>query len=98
MAEYKGIYYDDNSKEKYFEGGAHFRYKQLYKILEKLSAAQKIRLNREKLIKDRQAKKKEKTKDAKKSSNQTSKNCDSNLTYVSLSYFIKFKNLREQKK
>ena len=35
MADYKGIYYNNDSSEKYFEGGAHFRYKQLYKILEK---------------------------------------------------------------
>lgn len=40
MADYKGIYYNNDSSEKYFEGGAHFRYKQLYKILEKLSSAQ----------------------------------------------------------
>lgn len=62
MADYKGIYYNNDSSEKYFEGGAHFRYKQLYKILEKLSSAQKMRLKREKLIKSRETKAKDKIK------------------------------------
>ena len=37
MDEYKGIYYNDNKEQKYYEGGAHFKYKELYKILEELS-------------------------------------------------------------
>ena len=35
--DYKGIFYEDNSERKYYEGGAHFKYKDLYKILEELS-------------------------------------------------------------
>ena len=37
MEEYKGIYYGDESERKFFEGGAHFKYSKLYKILEKLA-------------------------------------------------------------
>ncbi len=37
MEDYKGIYYNDDTKQKYYEGGAHFKYKELYKILEELS-------------------------------------------------------------
>ena len=37
MEEYKGIYYGDESERKFFEGGAHFKYNKLYKILEKLA-------------------------------------------------------------
>ena len=41
MDEYKGIYYGEDSDRKYFEGGAHFKYLHLYKILDKLSKEQK---------------------------------------------------------
>ena len=37
MEDYKGIYYNDDIEQKYYEGGAHFKYKDLYKILEELS-------------------------------------------------------------
>ena len=37
MKEYKGIYYNDDKEQQYYEGGAHFKYKELYKILEELS-------------------------------------------------------------
>ena len=37
MDEYKGIYYGDESERKYFEGGAHFKYIKLYRILEKIA-------------------------------------------------------------
>jgi len=37
MEEYKGIYYGDESERKYYEGGAHFKYINLYKILEKIA-------------------------------------------------------------
>ena len=30
---YKGIFYDDDSEKKYYEYGAHFLYKDLYKDL-----------------------------------------------------------------
>ena len=33
MEEYKGIYYGEKKEQRFFEGGAHFRYKDLYKIL-----------------------------------------------------------------
>ena len=60
MADYKGIYYKDESKQRYFEGGAHFKYMSLYKVLEKLSSAQKLKLKREELNNKREIKKKEK--------------------------------------
>lgn len=34
---YKGIFYDDDSEKKYYEYGAHFLYKDLYKRLERLT-------------------------------------------------------------
>ena len=37
MEEYKGIYYNDNEEQQYYEGGAHFKYSELYKILEELA-------------------------------------------------------------
>jgi hypothetical protein len=79
MADYKGIYYNNDSSEKYFEGGAHFRYKQLYKILEKLSSAQKMRLKREKLIKSRETKAKDKIKKTKKLPDKNGKNAENNI-------------------
>ena len=36
MNEYKGIYYKDNDDQHFYEGGAHFKYIELYKRLEKL--------------------------------------------------------------
>ena len=36
MEEYKGIYYNDDEEQQYYEGGAHFKYSELYKILEDL--------------------------------------------------------------
>ena len=33
MKDYKGIYYNESKEQKFFEGGAHFRYKDLFKIL-----------------------------------------------------------------
>ena len=83
MADYKGIYYRDNSKQRFFEGGAHFKYKQLYKILEKISASQKFRLKREQLIKNRKNKLKEKDKKKKQQPGLTSKNKDNNIKRVS---------------
>ena len=37
MEEYKGIYYNDDEEQQYYEGGAHFKYSELYKILQDLS-------------------------------------------------------------
>ena len=37
MEDYKGIYYNDDEEQPYYEGGAHFKYSELYKILEELS-------------------------------------------------------------
>ena len=37
MEEYKGIYYNDNTEQQYYEGGAHFKYIELYRILEELA-------------------------------------------------------------
>ena len=36
MEEYKGIYYGDDNEQKFYEGGAHFKYEALYQILEAL--------------------------------------------------------------
>ena len=41
MEEYKGIYYGDTNEQKFYEGGAHFKYSDLYKFLEKLYQIQK---------------------------------------------------------
>lgn len=43
MEEYKGIYYGDEVEQKYYEGGAHFKYSKLYKILEKLAKERNIK-------------------------------------------------------
>ena len=48
MDEYKWIYYGEESERKFYEGGAHFRYLNLYKALEKLSKEQKQKKIREK--------------------------------------------------
>ena len=58
MADYKGIYYknDNGSKQMFYEGGAHFKYYKLYKILEKLEMNQKMKIKREKLIQNRERK------------------------------------------
>ena len=34
MQEYKGIYYGDENEQKFYEGGAHFKYEALWQILE----------------------------------------------------------------
>ena len=47
--EYKGIFYGNNDDEpEFYEGGAHFSYIKLYKILEKIANNQKIANNKEK--------------------------------------------------
>ena len=43
MDEYKGIYYGDENERKYFEGGAHFQYIKLYKILEKIARERNLK-------------------------------------------------------
>ena len=46
MKEYKGIYYNENTEtQKFYEGGAHFKYSSLYKILECLHNKQTFRQN-----------------------------------------------------
>ena len=35
---YKGVYYDDTNEEKYYEGGAHFKYEEMCLILERVYA------------------------------------------------------------
>ena len=34
MQEYKGIYYGETNEQKFYEGGAHFKYIELYRRLE----------------------------------------------------------------
>ena len=36
MQEYKGIYYGDTNEQNFYEGGAHFKYIELYRRLEML--------------------------------------------------------------
>ncbi len=36
MHEFKGIYFNDTQEQKYYEGGAHFKYTDLYNRLDKL--------------------------------------------------------------
>ena len=43
MNEYKGIYYQDDTEQHFYEGGAHFKYKDLYTILESLAKITKQR-------------------------------------------------------
>ena len=40
--EYKGIYYKETNEPEFYEGGAHFSYKDLYKCLEQLCKKQKL--------------------------------------------------------
>ena len=40
MEEYKGIYYNDNTEQVFYEGGAHFKYILLFKKLQLLSKIQ----------------------------------------------------------
>ena len=40
--EYKGIYYGDTNEQKFYEGGAHFSYIDLYNCLEKLCKKQQL--------------------------------------------------------
>lgn len=81
MADYKGIYYNDDNKQRYFEGGAHFKYNQLYRLLEKISSAQKVKLKREQLVKKGAIKKAEKNKN--KKSQEEIKKFNNNLSSVS---------------
>lgn len=36
MNEYKGIYYNDNNEQRFYEGGAHFKYSDLFDCLERI--------------------------------------------------------------
>lgn len=42
MEEYKGLYYGDQTERNFFEAGAHFKYIELYKILEKIAEERKL--------------------------------------------------------
>ena len=42
MDDYKGIYYGDSIEPKYYEGGAHFKFIELYRILDFLEKKQKM--------------------------------------------------------
>ena len=39
---YKGFFYNDNDEPKYYEGGAHFKFIELYRILDFLEKKQKM--------------------------------------------------------
>ena len=44
--DYKGIFYEDNSERKYYEGGAHFSYEALYQILKNIKKQQTLNENK----------------------------------------------------
>ena len=44
--DYKGIFYEDNSERKYYEGGAHFSYEALYQILSNIKKQQSLNENK----------------------------------------------------
>ena len=50
MEEYKGIYYGDDTEQKFYEGGAHFKYSKLYKLLEILVEERKEKENKPELL------------------------------------------------
>jgi len=81
MNDYKGIYYKNNkeSKQIYYEGGAHFKYSRLYEILENLVLNRKMRIRRDKLIESREKKMKEKNKNM----NQSVEKTENNINKVS---------------
>ena len=58
--EYKGIFYDDNSEQKYYEGGAHFSYEALVNILKKLKSQQILNENQSSYVKKESEKGKDK--------------------------------------
>ena len=82
MEDYKGIYYknDHEGKQMFYEGGAHFKYHKLYKILEKLSLNQKMRIKRDKLIESREKKKNGKYQNIKK--NQSVEKPDNKVSII----------------
>ena len=53
MENYKGMCMYDRNKNKYYEGGAHFKYIALYNILVKISSIQKLKLRTEELIRNK---------------------------------------------
>ncbi len=86
MADYKGIYYNNDNKLKFFEGGAHFKYIQLCKILERLSAAQKVKLKKEEFLKKGNSRRGTKKKE--KQSKEKIKKTKNNITSVSIFIYI----------
>lgn len=86
MLNYKGLFYNEEREKKYFEGGAHFKYNQLYRLLEKISSAQKVKLKREQLVKKGAFKKAEKNKI--KKSQEEIKKFNNNLSCVSIFIII----------
>ena len=40
MNDYKGLYYNDDNEQAFYEGGAHFKYIDLYRKLERLLTSQ----------------------------------------------------------
>lgn len=72
MQEYKGIYYGEDKEQKFFEGGAHFKYSSLYMILEYI--AQKQRESDSRLNNSQSFKKNIIIKKSKKSTSVSQKN------------------------
>lgn len=90
MEDYKGIYYNDDEEQSYYEGGAHFKYSELYKILEELSKKlnskkipkilKKVRLNfLISIFQNNNAN--NKTRNVKNNISQSKTNNDSNFTH-----------------
>ena len=84
MDEYKGVYYGDDDDQNFYEGGAHFKYYNLYKALEKLYKEQQAKIKNEELIAKRLLKK---NNNIKKENNNDSNNIIKSKNNVSF-YFI----------
>lgn len=84
MADYKGFYYGGDDDQNFYEGGAHFKYYQLYKALENLYKEQQTKIRNEELLAKRQLKK---SKNIKKENNENSKNNIKSNNNVSIFYY-----------
>ena len=91
MEEYKGIYYGDNTEQKFYEGGAHFKYIELYKRLEIIFKQQqsKDKLN----PKTRNSKSTQQSKTGNTSIYKNNNNSKENNFFIS-KFFLGNKNLK----
>ena len=45
MEEYKGIYFNEKKEQKFYEGGAHFKYRDLVRMLESIGGKSQMNTN-----------------------------------------------------